>query len=208
MFRRSSKGKTLSELAKAKGAPRPKEEAEEEFEERPSFSRVSFTRKSLSELADDLDAEATPRTPGERRSFERSSSDRSRRQPSGRFPPKRTASETARLRVEQVGDATHVTLETAPVAVPGGVSVATAAPACKGVAAPSASRAALLGARGGHFERTNVGKATVERVAIVASGEVTPTPTASDRERKLEARLAALEARLNAAPPAPPVGVS
>ena len=197
MFRRAVGLKTKAKDADAA--------ASDEGEERPSFSRVSFTRKSLSELADDLPpasttprgggGSTTPRTPG----FSRSASDRSvRRVPSGRFPVKRAASEKTKIRIEHGAEATHITLETASAPAPGGATAATAAPMCAGLARPSLSRAEALGARPGHFERTNV-----KRVDTI---EVRGT---SDRERALEARLAALEARLSSsAAPAPPTPVA
>ena len=75
----------------------------------------------------------------------------------------------------------------------GGATAATAAPgADKTIIKPNASRAALLGAKGGHFDRTNAKRAGAIEV-VVGDGNTGVRVTPSLREKELEERLAALE---------------
>lgn len=124
------------------------------LEEKISLSRAKFTGgKSLSELVSE------GKSPGRN----------TKRTPSGRFLRKQHSNERTQVRVTRDAAGTLVTLETAPVLPSkehGTATVATAAPTANAISRPSQGRAAALGAKPGHFERTNVKKVVSERQAV------------------------------------------
>ena len=199
-FRRAvtTNNKSLSELA---------------IEERPSFSRVSFSKKSLAELCKDQDASdgstprtpaggawgscktpsaagncKTPRTPAAACKTPRTpGGERTPRTPGGRFI-KRSGSDKTKIHISTSGDATTVTLETTTTGdVKCGATPATAAPEADAmIAKPSLSRAEALGARPGHFARTHAKAVAADVLTIVVpnDGEVSPKSAKTVRVRR------------------------
>ena len=199
-FRRAvtTNNKSLSELA---------------IEERPSFSRVSFSKKSLAELCKDQDASdgSTPRTPaggawgscktpsaagncktprtpaGACKTPRTPGGERTPRTPGGRFI-KRSGSDKTKIHISTSGDATTVTLETTTTGdVKCGATPATAAPEADAmIAKPSLSRAEALGARPGHFARTHAKAVAADVLTIVVpnDGEVSPKRAKTVRVRR------------------------
>ena len=199
-FRRAvtTNNKSLSELA---------------IEERPSFSRVSFSKKSLAELCKDQDASdgSTPRTPaggawgscktpsaagncktprtpaGNCKTPRTPGGERTPRTPGGRFI-KRSGSDKTKIHISTSGDATTVTLETTTTGdVKCGATPATAAPEADAmIAKPSLSRAEALGARPGHFARTHAKAVAADVLTIVVpnDGEVSPKSAKTVRVRR------------------------
>lgn len=199
-FRRAvtTNNKSLSELA---------------IEERPSFSRVSFSKKSLAELCKDQDASdgSTPRTPaggawgscktpsaaghcktprtpaGSCKTPRTPGGERTPRTPGGRFI-KRSGSDKTKIHISTSGDATTVTLETTTTGdVKCGATPATAAPEADAmIAKPSLSRAEALGARPGHFARTHAKAVAADVLTIVVpnDGEVSPKSAKTVRVRR------------------------
>ena len=199
-FRRAvtTNNKSLSELA---------------IEERPSFSRVSFSKKSLAELCKDQDASdgSTPRTPaggawgscktpsaagncktprtpaGACKTPRTPGGERTPRTPGGRFI-KRSGSDKTKIHISTSGDATTVTLETTTTGdVKCGATPATAAPEADAmIAKPSLSRAEALGARPGHFARTHAKAVAADVLTIVVpnDGEVSPKSAKTVRVRR------------------------
>ena len=199
-FRRAvtTNNKSLSQLA---------------IEERPSFSRVSFSKKSLAELCKDQDASdgSTPRTPaggawgscktpsaagncktprtpaGNCKTPRTPGGERTPRTPGGRFI-KRSGSDKTKIHISTSGDATTVTLETTTTGdVKCGATPATAAPEADAmIAKPSLSRAEALGARPGHFARTHAKAVAADVLTIVVpnDGEVSPKSAKTVRVRR------------------------
>lgn len=199
-FRRAvtTNNKSLSELA---------------IEERPSFSRVSFSKKSLAELCKDQDASdgISPRTPaggawgscktpsaagpcktphtpaGACKTPRTPGGERTPRTPGGRFI-KRSGSDKTKIHISTSGDATTVTLETTTTGdVKCGATPATAAPEADAmIAKPSLSRAEALGARPGHFARTHAKAVAADVLTIVVpnDGEVSPKSAKTVRVRR------------------------
>jgi len=165
----------------------------EELGERGSFSRVTFTNKTLSELADsEFSGKAkncqsprtpghggrssasceTPRTPGGSFRSAKLGGEKTPRTPGGRFI-RRSTSDRTKIHISTSAEATTVILDTNGPTAPGTATPATAAPEQDAtILKPNLSRAEALGARPGHFDRTHAKRVSAAgRIEIVVPND-------------------------------------